>query len=291
MLSYQHSYHVGNHADVLKHLCWLTSISYLNQKPKPYFLLDTHAGEGRYSVSEANQEALHGVGRLQALELCDRESLSQDSAGVLAQYVDLLALAKADNCYLGSPSIASAAMRESDEMHCIELHPQAFEKLKVFAKSKGHKSHSIKCHKRDAYEGLSALIPPKITRGAVLIDPPYEQNREYKQVEDALLNAMKKWAAAQYLIWVPMLNPRGDAKSEEKANSAKSLVKNIGSLASDDEKYASISLFINDHNEVPGMFGSTLVVLNPNWKFKSIMRELMPIICRTLGSQWEWSVK
>ncbi len=47
MLSYRHSFHAGNHADVLKHTVQSLIIESLKRR-KP-FLTDTHAGAGRIS--------------------------------------------------------------------------------------------------------------------------------------------------------------------------------------------------------------------------------------------------
>ena len=44
MLSYRHAFHAGNHADVLKHYVFSLVLDYFNQKPKPYWVIDTHAG-------------------------------------------------------------------------------------------------------------------------------------------------------------------------------------------------------------------------------------------------------
>ena len=51
MLSYRHEYHAGNHADVLKHLCQITTLDYMTQKDKPITFIDTHAGQGRYKLT------------------------------------------------------------------------------------------------------------------------------------------------------------------------------------------------------------------------------------------------
>ena len=51
MLSYRHSFHAGNHADVLKHTVQSLIIESLKEKEKPFLYLDTHAGAGRYQLS------------------------------------------------------------------------------------------------------------------------------------------------------------------------------------------------------------------------------------------------
>ena len=50
MLSYQHAYHAGNHADLLKHFVLTFVICSLNKKDKPYTFFDTHSGSGLYDL-------------------------------------------------------------------------------------------------------------------------------------------------------------------------------------------------------------------------------------------------
>ncbi|SUB37497.1 putative DNA methylase, N-6 adenine-specific [Pasteurella multocida] len=56
MLSYRHSFHAGNHADVLKHLVLMLIIENLQQKEKGFYYLDTHAGVGRYRLFSEEAE-------------------------------------------------------------------------------------------------------------------------------------------------------------------------------------------------------------------------------------------
>ena len=58
MLAYRHAFHAGNHADVLKHTVLALVLRYMNQKDKPYRLVDTHAGAGGYSLKFACMPAL-----------------------------------------------------------------------------------------------------------------------------------------------------------------------------------------------------------------------------------------
>ncbi len=56
MLSYRHSFHAGNHADVLKHTVQSLIIESLKEKDKPFLYLDTHAGAGRYQLGSEHAE-------------------------------------------------------------------------------------------------------------------------------------------------------------------------------------------------------------------------------------------
>lgn len=56
MLSYRHSFHAGNHADVLKHIVLMLILENLSLKEKGFYYLDTHSGVGRYRLSSNESE-------------------------------------------------------------------------------------------------------------------------------------------------------------------------------------------------------------------------------------------
>ena len=60
MLSYRHSFHAGNHADVLKHTVQSLIIESLKEKDKPFLYLDTHAGAGRYQLGSEHVSPVSG---------------------------------------------------------------------------------------------------------------------------------------------------------------------------------------------------------------------------------------
>lgn len=55
-MNYRHAFHVGNHADVLKHAVLLFCLEALRRKPAPFAVLDTHAGRGLYDLGGAEAE-------------------------------------------------------------------------------------------------------------------------------------------------------------------------------------------------------------------------------------------
>jgi len=80
MLSYRHSFHAGNHADVLKHTVQSLIISALKEKEKPFLYLDSHAGAGRYLLSgehaERTGEYLEGIARIWQQPICCAQRIS-----------------------------------------------------------------------------------------------------------------------------------------------------------------------------------------------------------------------
>ena len=79
-MNYRHAFHAGNHADVLKHTVLLALIDALKRKDSPFFVLDTHAGRGRYLLSavesrktaEADAGVLKLMGEPKAPEVLER---------------------------------------------------------------------------------------------------------------------------------------------------------------------------------------------------------------------------
>jgi 23S rRNA (adenine2030-N6)-methyltransferase len=67
-MNYRHAFHAGNQGDCLKHALLVWLLTALRTKEKPFFVLDTHAGAGRYDLSgpEASRtgEWRTGIGRL-----------------------------------------------------------------------------------------------------------------------------------------------------------------------------------------------------------------------------------
>jgi 23S rRNA (adenine2030-N6)-methyltransferase len=69
MLSYRHAFHAGSPADVLKHAVFAFTLRHATRKPKPLYVLDTHAGAGGYDLRSAmalkTSEAARGILLLQ----------------------------------------------------------------------------------------------------------------------------------------------------------------------------------------------------------------------------------
>ena len=57
----------------------------------------------------------------------------------------------------------------------------------------------------DGFQRLKALLPPPSRRALVLIDPPYEVKQDYKQVRDALDEALGRFPTGIYAVWYPVL--------------------------------------------------------------------------------------
>lgn len=135
-MNYRHAFHAGNHADVLKHIALLALIDTLKRKDTPFFVLDTHAGRGRYQLggeeSRKTNEADAGVMRLMAEaslpEVVERylRAVQADNQAVARPATPGQKPARTTagiqlNYYPGSPLLTAQALREHDRMALCEL--------------------------------------------------------------------------------------------------------------------------------------------------------------------------
>lgn len=265
MLAYRHAFHAGNHADVLKHCVLQQILMYMNQKDKPYWVIDTHAGAGMYSLASdyanTKSEYLDGVARLWE---CD------DLPPVLNDYMSLIQLCnnKGDwSLYPGSPEVIRRSIRADDRMRLFELHPTDFEILQ----ENFERDRQAKLFKSDGFASLKALLPPPTRRAVIFMDPPYEIKTDYPKVVDALEEGLSRFAEGVYVVWYPILT-RGDH------------IRMIESLGKLSEKTLNIAMTVQEPDEKGfGMLGSGLFVINPPWTLKDTMQDIMPYLVEKLA--------
>jgi 23S rRNA (adenine2030-N6)-methyltransferase len=278
MLSYRHSYHAGNHADVLKHLVLMQCIGHMNAKDKPYTLVDTHAGAGFYALDDEHAkrtgEYAEGIGRL-----WERKDLPP----ALAEYVALVRALNGSATlrrYPGSPRIAANLLRDTapvrDTLRLCELHSTDFALLRRQFKDAGRR---VTVEQADGFEVLKAALPPPSRRGLVLIDPSYEIKSDYMKVSAAIKDGLKRFATGTYLVWHPMLptieaNQMPDRLKRAGAGHWLHATLNVRAAATKGR----------------GMHGSGMFVVNPPWTLQATLEECLPYLANALavdpGASW-----
>jgi len=200
MLSYQHDYHAGNHADVLKHCVLALIIRALQRKDTPLRVLDVHAGSGIYDLrsgeARKNAEFAGGIERVLAASMPPAE---------VRDYVDAVRTlngpGKDPHLYPGSPQVARHLLRPQDHLELLELHPAALARLhRHFGRDP-----RVHIHDRNAFEGLPALVPPKEKRGAVLVDSAYEVKEDFTAIVELLKNCHHRWTGGVFMVWYPLI--------------------------------------------------------------------------------------
>ena len=93
--------------------------------------------------------------------------------------------------------------RRDDRLAFCELHPEDAAAIRA----NFSRDASVKCHEMDGYTALKAMLPPKERRGAVLIDPPFEDRAEFAALARALGEAHRRFATGTFLLWYPVKDP------------------------------------------------------------------------------------
>lgn len=280
MLSYRHAFHAGNHADVLKHTVAIQLMRYLGQKETPYMVIDTHAGAGVYALdgdyASKNAEFETGITRL-----WDRKDLPP----ALADYVNLVKSLNPSGklrYYPGSPYCAEQTMRQEDRLRLFELHPNEskiladnFRKLEAHAAEQGvhQRGKRVMIQRADGFQGLKALLPPPSRRGLILIDPPYEDKRDYQHVKDTVQDALTRFPTGTYAIWYPVLNRMESRQLPDKLKKLE-----VGS-------WLDVTLSVTTPSpDGFGLHSSGMYVINPPYTLEPMLRDLMPYLVKTLGT-------
>lgn len=201
MLSYQHGYHAGNFADVIKHLTLSRLLTYLKLKDKPIFYLETHSGRGQYDLKDKQAEKTGEYKQGIKLLYPDRKKLP----AVFQDYfkaIDALNSHETLRHYPGSPFIAINSLRMQDRMYLCELHPTEFDALDQMP----HFNKKVHLSNTDGMFSLKALTPPPEKRGLIFIDPSYEIKEEYKSIPREIKQAYSRFANGMFCIWYPVVN-------------------------------------------------------------------------------------
>lgn len=264
MLSYRHSFHAGNFADVLKHVVLIEILEYLTGKEKAFEYIDSHAGAGLFDLTHGHAEKLEeyrdGIGRL----------WGGDWPG-LSRYFEVIKAHNHSNnliYYPGSPLIAMHFMRPQDKAWLFELHPTDFRRLE----KNTHGNHQVRTTCQDGHQGVLALLPPAARRGLVLIDPSYEIKSEYEQVFETICKAYRRFSTGIYAIWYPVVE-RDKVRQLEH-----SLV------ASGIRDIQRFELGLAPDSDDRGMTASGMIVINPPWTLFEKMSLLLPELAGTLGA-------
>ena len=247
MLSYRHAFHAGNHADLLKHLVLVELLHYFRRKEKPFHYIDTHAGAGLYALDQGyatqNAEYVAGIGRL-----WEQENLPAPLAAFREQ-IRACNPGPELTRYPGSPWLAHELLRAT------------------FSSA----GKQVKIEGRDGFVGLKGLLPPPTRRALVLVDPPYEEKRDYERVVKLLCTAVQRFAAGTYALWYPQL-------SRPEAHALPDRLKLLGFSS-----WLHVTLTVQTpSSDGFGMHGSGLFIINPPYTLPATLQSVLPTLVELL---------
>jgi len=263
-MNYRHSFHAGNSADVAKHSLLIVLVQALQNKQGALTLIDTHAGCGLYDLegTEAQRtgEATQGV--LQALA---------DPNPLLNPYraaVEAVNVGAEPKLYPGSPRVLAQLLRPQDFLVLNEKHPKDARALR-----KAMHDTPAAVHQRDAYELWLAMVPPRTSRGVVVVDPPYEQQDERSRITATLAAAYRKWAHGVTVIWFPLKERSTHAHWKHKLRRLRI------------PKFLSIEHWLYDADQ-PGIYnGAGLFIVNPPYAFTQALPPLLDALRAALAPE------
>ena len=267
-MNYRHAFHAGNHADVLKHVVLLALLEALERKATPYFVLDTHAGRGRYLL-QGEQAAKTGEAQTGIFRLFVLHGLP----ALLQRYLKRI---QADNpvgaliAYPGSPLITAQILRADDRLVACELQPEEAHALSALFDH----DRRVTVRQCDGYAAIKAMLPPKERRGLVLIDPPYEaQDEEFAVILAALKEGLARWPTGSYAIWYPI-------KQRRTLNAFFRKVQNLPC-----KSVLQIELLIHPDDTPLRLNGSGMLIINPPWQLDTELAPVLPVLARLLGER------
>jgi 23S rRNA (adenine2030-N6)-methyltransferase len=269
MLAYRHLFHAGNFADVFKHALLTRLVLALEKKDKPFFVLDTHAGIGRYDLTHEwalkNAEFRDGIAMVWGRkDVPDEfipyfEAIRGENAGTTLRF------------YPGSPRIVRRLLRPVDRMVLVELNRKDCENLGGLFGG----DPQVKVYLMDGYQSLKAFLPPKERRGLVFIDSSFDRAREFDRLRDALVEAHRRFATGVYALWYPLMEPLAMRAFER------------GIVASGIRRILQLEISVLPDNWSGGMRGCGMLVVNPPFGFeqeaRSMLKWLQPLLSREEG--------
>lgn len=271
-MNYRHAFHAGNHADVLKHAALCITLRHLSAKPKPFFVLDTHAGRGSYDLN-SDSALRSGEFRFGAARVLAAARVPDS----LAPYRDALKASNPGGTFAscpGSPLIIARALRQSDRLVACELNPGEAEALATALRP----WRGARAMEREGYQAIKALLPPPERRGLILIDPPFEKTDEFTALAAGLMTGCKRFAAGVFLAWYPL-------KDREAADRLHETVVEAGI-----RDVSVYELYVRAPEAGAGLAGSGLLTINASYALDSPMREALPYLAKLLaqgpGARW-----
>lgn len=271
-MNYRHSFHAGNHADVLKHAVVLRMIRLMQRKEAPLCYLDSHAGTGLYDLTGTDAgrtgEYLDGIGRL-----WERDDLPE----LLADYRDAISPYNPDGelgLYPGSPQLAAAALRAHDRLILSELHPEDAATLREHFAA----DDRVAVHQRDGYELPRAFLPVAEKRALWLLDPPFEKADDLERCVAEVQAAVQRMRQTIIALWYPIKDERD----------LRDFYRRMGDAGL--PKVLRIELGVRPMDTRLGLNGSGLMLVNPPWPLWEQLEETLPWLASALaqsgGGSW-----
>ena len=272
-MNYRHAFHAGGFADVIKHIVLVRILTYLQDKPAPFRVIDTHAGAGVYDLT--SDEARRGGEWLTGIARLMQARFSETTLPLVKPYLDIVRAfnPKAElKAYPGSPLIARALLRPQDRLTACEVAPGPRKSL-IDALRRDSQARVVDL---DGWTALPAFVPPNERRGLVLIDPAYEKKDEFERLAAGFAEAFAKWPTGCYLLWYPV-------KSRRAADTLARQIAAVAGASRPAGKCLRLEFSVAPQAAEPGLTSAGLLIVNPPWTLAGELRAILPELEKPLG--------
>jgi 23S rRNA (adenine2030-N6)-methyltransferase len=272
-MNYRHAFHAGGFADVIKHIVLVRILTYLQDKPAAFRVIDTHAGAGVYDL--AGDEARRGGEWLTGIARIMQARFSEPTAALLKPYLDVVRAFNPQReltAYPGSPLIARALLRPQDRLTACEVEPKA-RKLLIDALRRDAQARVVDLN---GWMALPAFVPPNERRGLVLVDPPFEDRGEFQRLADGFAAAFAKWPTGVYLLWYPAKSRRATDDLAQRVARQAASVKPSG-------KCLRLEFSVAPQTADSALASAGLLIVNPPWTLQGELKAILPELEKPLG--------
>ncbi|SDT48225.1 23S rRNA (adenine(2030)-N(6))-methyltransferase RlmJ [Bradyrhizobium canariense] len=272
-MNYRHAFHAGNFADVIKHIVLVRILTYLQEKPAAFRVIDTHAGAGVYDLT--SEEAQRGGEWLTGIARVMQARFSEATGALVAPYLDIVRAFNPQRgltAYPGSPLIARALLRPQDRLTACEIEPNARKHL-IGALRRDTQAKVVDL---DGWMALPAFVPPNERRGLVLIDPPFEAKDEFERMAEGFAAAFAKWPTGSYLLWYP-------AKSRRATDDLARYVAEVVSTGASPGKCLRLEFSVAPQAAGAALASAGLLLVNPPWMLAAELKAILPELEKPLG--------
>ena len=272
-MNYRHAFHAGGFADVIKHIVLVRILTYLQDKPAAFRVIDSHAGAGVYDLT--SDEARRGGEWLTGIARVMQARFSETTLPLLLPYLDIVRAFNpqaALGTYPGSPLIARALLRPQDRLTACEVEPKARKHL-IEALRRDTQARVVDL---DGWVALPAFVPPKERRGLVMIDPSYEHKDEFERLATGFAEAFAKWPTGSYLLWYPVKSRRA----------TDNLARHVAEVAGADAaagKCLRLEFSVAPQVTGAGLTSAGLLIVNPPWTLAGELKAILPELEKPLG--------
>ena len=272
-MNYRHAFHAGNFADVIKHIVLARILTYLQDKPAAFRVIDTHAGAGLYDLDsdEARRsgEWLTGIARLM------QARLTNETVALTKPYMDIVRAFNPKGelkAYPGSPLIARALLRPQDRLTACEVAVSARKDL-IDALRRDPQAKVVDL---DGWLALPAFVPPNERRGLVLIDPPFEAKDEFDRLAERFAAAFARWPTGTYVLWYPV-------KSRRATDQLAQHVAEVTAAAKPAGKCMRLEFSVAPQGAGAALASTGLLIVNPPWALHGELKTILPELEKPLG--------